>query len=605
MYKVSIWVLFSSLLHQQVTSGKISLTNNATKPTKMLEITRAGVVDSLVSTEASVATINPATGGRNPSIKVSPRQSTPNPPTSSEDLRSLQSWMESNNDRADCFFVTTARLLGTSVEDISCRAGIPVPEPGSGGVSLSTMVNALQTLGIRFRIFNIDEDMRSPGGGPVRNCPAHSSDVGLPSYLALAGRNIGRNVGIAYVRSDGSGHVVVGRNPGRPYARYLDYQASRDGANVAQEVNRARVHAIFSIDLRASTGDLISTHMDTIENNEAEAQREHGDTSEPMEVDDDILRRLIASDFAGLNCGVILAGVLKAYPRPKRSLGSSILNTRDDKRESDCEKARQRLQSGNACGGTIQRQGLHPMLEILQVHIDDIDGEDPGELYGTIKVTDTKGSRLIYNQDRGSAEDVSPNQNIFLMDPFPALVPDKSIFIDFDLKDKDTFPLNPDDEVSKGRIVANVSTPATVFDTIQSQPIKGQYGSATVKYVVLSDAAHASIEVVLIDGDGESTADVYGWITAKNKFRQYTLFETLMLQVAFLKPKDVILRRNGIVTSMDDTLVIEAHLMDYDRFSRDDEIANGSAEFRPQHQGSSTKSIKGKWGEIQITVTWS
>lgn len=138
------------------------------------------------------------------------REVTPEPPTV-EKLDAFTSWLMGAKVRADCFFVTTARLLDTTVQDISNRTGIEVPEPGTSGVSLENIVNALTRLGLRFRTWGsqgTDEGRRHTAGGPTINRP---NRVGLPHYWAFPGRNIPRTMGVAYIRPDGSGHVVVAR----------------------------------------------------------------------------------------------------------------------------------------------------------------------------------------------------------------------------------------------------------------------------------------------------------------------------------------------------------------------------------------------------------
>ena len=86
--------------------------------------------------------------------------------------------------------------------------------------------------------------------------------------------------------------------------------------------------------------------------------------------------------------------------------------------------------------------------------------------------------------------------------------------IDFDLWDKDS--LTPGDEISRGQIAWNVYDHTNVYDKLRTDNISGKYGSAALNYVVMSNAAEALVEVVLINGDGENPANVYGRIYSQN-----------------------------------------------------------------------------------------
>ncbi|KAM4065107.1 hypothetical protein HRG_004555 [Hirsutella rhossiliensis] len=127
--------------------------------------------------------------------------------------------------RADCFFVTSARLLGTTVEDISNRAGVAVPRPGTSGVSMSNMMAALERLGLLFHV-----------------------------------------------------------NAGRPYRSYIDYQANPRGVDVTRDVRRSSIFAYFAVDLEASSGQLFDQQLETIEAMDIEEEQAH--VNEPMDTDE-------------------------------------------------------------------------------------------------------------------------------------------------------------------------------------------------------------------------------------------------------------------------------------------------------------------------------
>lgn len=246
-----------------------------------------------------------------------------------------------------------------------------------------------------------------------------------------------------------------------------------------------------------------------------------------------------------------------------------------------------------------------PLVEIFDVRILNIDGEDPGDLYGTIKATDGLNSSYVYNRDSGDYEKVGPGGTATLTGPARAISAAGEFVIDFDLKDHDS--LSPDDEISRGQIIWNPYDFTNVFDIVQTAEIKGQYGSAALDYVVMSNAAEATVNVVLINGDNEDPADVYGTIYAYNDSfaNKIELFRRNKSNYVQVSPKDPIpLLRTALAVPMDTTLKIETQLWDYDTISPDDEIANGVAELQPEILISASQSIKGVYGEVEVRVTW-
>lgn len=126
-------------------------------------------------------------------------------------------------------------------------------------------------------------------------------------------------------------------------------------------------------------------------------------------------------------------------------------------------------------------------------------------------------------------------------------------------------------------------------------------------YTVFSNAVQATIEVKLINGDGEDPADVYGRITARssNNNNESTLFDWTSDDYKQVRPQDLIpLSRSIVAVPFDSELIVRAKLYDYDTLSSDDEIANGTAEFPARTSGIFYKSIYGEYGEVQVKVTW-
>ena len=111
--------------------------------------------------------------------------------------------------RVDCFFVTLAFLLHTTVDDVAQRIGIPVPSPGTSGVSISQIIDSLNLLGLRLREYNVDSQMVPVGGREVP--PRRTGASGAVLENRPIGRGMSHLVGVAYTRPDRSGHVVVCR----------------------------------------------------------------------------------------------------------------------------------------------------------------------------------------------------------------------------------------------------------------------------------------------------------------------------------------------------------------------------------------------------------
>lgn len=243
-----------------------------------------------------------------------------------------------------------------------------------------------------------------------------------------------------------------------------------------------------------------------------------------------------------------------------------------------------------------------PLVEVFYVSVDDIYGEKPGNLYGTITINYSHGSEIIYNRTRDDYESIYPGQNVLLIGPARAIFAYDSFSIDVDLKDKDA-GLDPDDEVSRRQIGWNVYNTTNSYDEFISRKIDCQFGSVTVNYAVLSDAAVAKVEVTLIDGDGESPADVYGRIVALNGINESMLFRREKNERMDVRSGQLIpLSRSVVAVPLDGSLKVLVELYDYDN---DDEIAKGIAVFPAGLSPPSENSISGKQGKIGVKVSWN
>lgn len=251
------------------------------------------------------------------------------------------------------------------------------------------------------------------------------------------------------------------------------------------------------------------------------------------------------------------------------------------------------------------------LLEVFAVIVNNIDGESPGDLYGTIKVTDGLFSQYIYNRERGNSESVYPNGKATLTGPTQSCVSAlDDIIIQVALMDKDADP-SPDDEVSNGEIAWSVYNVYTnVYDKTLFEKIDGTYGSVNVVYGVLSNAVQAYVEVIMINGDKEDPADVYGSILAGNNHPEFGKQEIVLFRrdsddyIEVGEGAVIPLLRSIVAVPLNSELIIRADLLDHDKLSPDDEIANGTKNFPAKLSGEVQDYISGQYGQIKVKVTW-
>ncbi|KAM3465040.1 hypothetical protein MY5147_009369 [Beauveria neobassiana] len=246
-----------------------------------------------------------------------------------------------------------------------------------------------------------------------------------------------------------------------------------------------------------------------------------------------------------------------------------------------------------------------PLVEILWLEIDNIDKEDPGDLYGTITATDGLSSQYLYNVDRADDQSVSPGDRVALTGPSRTISAAGSFVIDFNLVDKDSDVSN-DDEIIKDQLSWNVYNASNQYDVPIPKPISGAYGQGKVDYVVMSNAAEALVEVVMVNGDNEDPANVFGTVRVHSKFVQRQLFQKADNEhIEIGQGKKIPLSRAVMAVPMDDTLEVHVDLTDHDPESFNDNIATGSVSFKPQVLRSASLPIPGQNGNVEVRVAWS
>ncbi|CAG9989175.1 unnamed protein product [Clonostachys byssicola] len=241
-----------------------------------------------------------------------------------------------------------------------------------------------------------------------------------------------------------------------------------------------------------------------------------------------------------------------------------------------------------------------PLLEIFYVRINSFDGEVPGQLYGAITVTDSARTHGIWEHKQDKYVEIYPGDNVLLEGPDGPLSAADEFYIQLHLRDYD------DDSIAEDTVVFNPLDSLTEYDVFRNREVAGNNGSVTVGYVAITDGLYAQITVILIDGDGNNPAKVYGEITAKNGYGQSELFrKSNSSQHVDVKPQhEIPLSRTVIAVPTTGTLRVDANLWEHDATSGDDEIAFGSVEFQPLYKMSEKKTITGECGEVEVRVSW-
>lgn len=262
--------------------------------------------------------------------------------------------------------------------------------------------------------------------------------------------------------------------------------------------------------------------------------------------------------------------------------------------------------SGGSASGLTKNPRGRPLAELLSVHIVNIDRENPGDLYGDITVTDEVGTQDVYRRNKHEHQSIRPGQDVVLTGPARAISAANGFYANVSLIDHDG-GFSPNDEVGKGQVrwKAHDADTLTRCEEIQSQHIHGKYGSARVNFIVMDDAAEATIEVILINGDNEKEVEVYGRIKAWTRLiGPRDLFNKGEAEFVKVRPNHAIgLTRPVMAVPMDFPLYVQASLMDDDTVA-DDDIGEGTFEFPPHVNRSASKRIRSEKGEIEVRVTW-
>ncbi|KAF5392102.1 hypothetical protein D9757_003330 [Collybiopsis confluens] len=234
-----------------------------------------------------------------------------------------------------------------------------------------------------------------------------------------------------------------------------------------------------------------------------------------------------------------------------------------------------------------------PLLEIFYVIINSMRGGNPGNLWGTIAVTDGAGTESIWQRGYDHpVTDVKPTDYIRLEGPSRALYAADDFSMNLALWDSD-------DPIVNGTIAFNPFDYDTQYDVLQQKKLNGP-GSVWVEYVAISDGLYAQISVLLVDGNNEDFPKVRGDISTHNGFGLSNLFHKGQNDgVNVEKTAPIPLSRSVVAVPTTNTLSVVVDL-----FVDDQEIANGTVKFQPLFGQSEKKPVTGQHGKVEVRVTW-
>ncbi|KAF3058554.1 Ricin [Daldinia childiae] len=166
------------------------------------------------------------------------------------------------------------------------------------------------------------------------------------------------------------------------------------------------------------------------------------------------------------------------------------------------------------------------LVEVFSVRIENNHGPMPliGKLYGDVTAIDALGSQDIYHQDRIGATPVVVNSSLLLTGPKRSILANDSFVLDLDLWDTGS-DSSPDINILHGQIPWNLYDLTNKYHEVITQQIDGQAFKANVRYIVLSNAVQALVEVTVNKGDGDDPVNIYGNITAHTEYGNVVLFD--------------------------------------------------------------------------------
>jgi hypothetical protein len=166
-------------------------------------------------------------------------------------------------------------------------------------------------------------------------------------------------------------------------------------------------------------------------------------------------------------------------------------------------------------------------------------------------------------------------------------------------------------EVSKEVVVWNpLDATSDEYDVIRSRTVAGKHGLVELRYAVMTDAAVATVEVLVAESS-EDVPDVYGTVTTATNLENGTpvtirLLATGDTQRSIVKKGAAIpLLRNVVAVPLCSVLQVTVDLWDRNLVFADEQIANGSVTFPPRLSGKDVQEVSGDKGRVAVHVSWS
>ncbi|KYK61375.1 hypothetical protein DCS_02517 [Drechmeria coniospora] len=185
-------------------------------------------------------------------------------------------WLYRMDYPADCFFVMTAALLGTSIAEIYEITGMPEPRRGPGnGIDEADMHVAIERLGLSYRMYTFRGIEEFQPSGPIRHVHCRWNTVAFPR------RGLPRRLAVTILTVDGLFHILLATNVGTPYARFTDLRPGRVGVDRTRLVRNSRVCEYIFVDFDASAGSFVQAQRPRVRqmNRDAQVEAQHAEAA--------------------------------------------------------------------------------------------------------------------------------------------------------------------------------------------------------------------------------------------------------------------------------------------------------------------------------------